>query len=84
MRGRASRRLAATLFEAIRAVPSVELSRLDYRPDGALSAIVTADSPATLTALRRRIEASGLIVQDGAPQPGGGARTAAELLLRPA
>lgn len=76
--------LAAALFEAIRAVPSVELSRLDYRGDGALSATVTADSPATLQALRRRIEASGLIVQDGAPQPGGGARAAAELLLRPA
>jgi general secretion pathway protein L len=76
--------LAATLFEAIRAVPGVELSGLDYRSDGALSAIVTADSPATLAALRRRIEASGLIVQDGAPQPGGAARTAAELLLRPA
>jgi general secretion pathway protein L len=76
--------LAATLFEAIRAVPNVELSRLDYRPDGILSAIVTIDSPATLAALRQRIEASGLIVQDGAPQPAGGARTAAELLLRPA
>jgi general secretion pathway protein L len=76
--------LAATLFDAIRAVPSVELSVLDYRPDGALSAIVTTDGPATLQALRRRIEASGLTVQDGAAQPGGGARTAAELLLRPA
>ena len=84
MRGSASRRLAATLFEAIRAVPNVELSRLEYRPDGILSAIVTIDSPATLAALRQRIEASGLIVQDGAPQPAGGARTAAELLLRPA
>ncbi|HEV7661320.1 MAG TPA: type II secretion system protein GspL [Allosphingosinicella sp.] len=76
--------LAATLFEAIRAVPNVELSRLDYRPDGILSAIVTTDSPASLAVLRQRIEASGLIVQDGAPQPAGGARTAAELLLRPA
>jgi general secretion pathway protein L len=76
--------LAATLFEAIRAVPNVELSRLEYRPDGILSAIVTTDSPASLMALRQRIEASGLIVQDGAPQPAGGVRTAAELLLRPA
>jgi general secretion pathway protein L len=76
--------LAATLFEAIRAVPNVELSRLDYRPDGLLSAIVTIDSPATLAALRQRIEASGLIVEDGAPQPAGGPRSAAELLLRPA
>jgi len=49
-----------------------------------MSAIVTVDSPATLAALRQRIEASGLVVQDGAPQAGGGVRTAAELLLRPA
>ena len=76
--------LAATLFEAVRAVPSVELSRIDYRPNGILSATVSADSPATLAVLRRRIEASGLVVQDGAAQPGGGARTTAELLLRPA
>jgi general secretion pathway protein L len=76
--------LAATLFEAIRAVPNVELMRIEYRPDGSLSAIVTADSQATLAALRRRIETSGLLVQDGAPQAGGGARLAAELLLRPA
>ncbi|HVQ07970.1 MAG TPA: type II secretion system protein GspL [Allosphingosinicella sp.] len=76
--------LAAILFEAIRATPNVELARIDYRPDGLMSAIVTVDSPATLAALRQRIEASGLVVQDGAPQAGGGVRTAAELLLRPA
>ena len=52
--------LAAILFEAIRAVPNVELSRIDYRPDGTLAAIVTVDSPATLAALRRQIETSGL------------------------
>jgi general secretion pathway protein L len=76
--------LASTLFEAIRLVPNVELTRIDYRADGSLSAIVTVDSPATLAALRRQIETGGLDVQEGAPQPGGGARTAAELLLRPA
>jgi general secretion pathway protein L len=76
--------LAATLFEAIRTIPNVELSRIEYRPEGTMSAIVTVDSPATLAALRRQIETSGLIVQDGAPQPGGGGRTSAELLLRPA
>jgi general secretion pathway protein L len=76
--------LASTLFDAIRAVPNVELVRIDYRPEGLLAAVVTVDSPATLAALRRQIEAGGLNVQDGAVQPGGGARTSAELLLRPA
>jgi len=75
--------LAAGLFAAIQAVPNVELTRLDYRADGTLAAIVTGDSPATLQALRRQIETLGLQVQEGAPQPPGG-RAAAELLLRPA
>ncbi len=75
--------LAAGLFAAIQAVPNVELSRLDYRPDGTLAATVTGDSPATLQALRRQIENFGLQVQEGAPQPPAG-RPAAELLLRPA
>lgn len=76
--------LASTLFEAVRAIPNVELTRIEYRAEGSLAAIVTVDSPATLAALRRQIEAGGLLVQDGAPQPGGGVRTGVELLLRPA
>ena len=75
--------LAAILFGAIQAVPNVELGRLDYRPDGTLAATVTADTPATLQALRRQLGTGGLQVQDGAPQPAG-ARPTAELLLRPA
>lgn len=75
--------LAAGLFAAIQAVPNVELSRLDYRADGTLAAIVTGDTPATLQALRRQIETFGLQVQEGAPQPPAG-RVSAELLLRPA
>ncbi len=75
--------LAAILFEAVRAVPNVELSRLDYRPDGSLSAIVLYDSPATLATLRSRIEAGGLAVEAGGPQ-GGGTRPGIELVLRPA
>ena len=74
--------LAAGLFAAVQAVPNVELSRLDYRPDGTLAATVSGDSPATLQALRRQIETFGLQVQEGAPQPPA-ARPAAELLLRP-
>ena len=75
--------LAAILFEAVRAIPNVELSRIDYRPDGSLSAIVLFDSPATLALLRQRVEAGGLAVEAGAPQ-GGGTRPGTELVLRPA
>lgn len=75
--------LAASLFAAIQATPNVELSQLDYRADGTLSAVVTGDSPATLQALRRQLETLGLQVQEGASQPPAG-RVSAELLLRPA
>jgi type II secretory pathway component PulL len=71
------------LFEAVRAIPNVEVTRIDYRPDGALAAIVQVDSPATLAAFRQQIEAAGLAVDAGAIQNGGG-RPSAELVLRPA
>jgi general secretion pathway protein L len=74
--------LAAILFGAIQAVPNVELGPLEYRPDGTLAATVTADTPATLQALRRQIETGGLQVQEGSAQPAG-PRPSAELLLRP-
>jgi general secretion pathway protein L len=74
--------LAAIQFGAIQAVPNVELGRLEYRPDGTLAATVTADTPATLQALRRQIETGGLQVQEGSAQPAG-PRPSAELLLRP-
>lgn len=75
--------VASLLFEAVRATPNAELTRIDYRPDGALSATVQVDSPATLAAFRARAEASGLAVEGGDLQSGGG-RPAAELVLRPA
>jgi general secretion pathway protein L len=75
--------LAALLFDAIRATPNVELVRIDYRPDGALAAAVTVDSPATFTFLRQRLEATGLSVEGGAPTASG-ARAGAEIVLRPA
>ncbi len=74
--------LAAVLFAAVQAVPNVELGRLDYRPDGTLAAAVTADTPATLQALRRQLETGGLQVHEGSAQPMG-ARPTAELQLRP-
>ena len=75
--------VAAVLFEAVRATPSVELSRLDYRADGSLAATVTMDNEATLAALRARIEASGLAVEPG-EQSNAGGRPAADLIVRPA
>ncbi len=74
--------LAAVLFAAVQAVPNVELGRLDYRPDGTLAVAVTADTPATLQALRRQLETGGLQVHEGSAQPMG-ARPTAELQLRP-
>jgi general secretion pathway protein L len=74
--------LASVLFDSVRAIPNVELVRIDYRPDGSLAAIVAVDNPATLAILRRHVEASGLNVEAGAMQSG--ARPSAELVLRPA
>lgn len=74
---------AAPLFDAVRATPNAELRRIDYRADGSLAATVEVDSPATLAALRARIEAGGLRAQGGELRNVGG-RPAAEFLLRPA
>jgi general secretion pathway protein L len=75
--------LAPLLFEAVRSTPNLELTRLEYRPDGSLGATVAVDSPATLAAFRARAEASGLAVEGG-NLTGGGGQPTAELLLRPA
>lgn len=75
--------VAAALFDAVRATPNIEVSRLDYRPDGSLGATVLADSPATLAAFRQRAEAGGLAVDGGTPRTEAG-RPVADLVLRPA
>ena len=85
--GRASRSgdfgaVAAGLFEAVRATPNVELTRIDYRTDGSLTAGLQADSPASLAALEERARAAGLDAQVGPPRNAGG-RTAADLTVRP-
>ena len=67
---------AAVLFDAVRATPNVELTRLEYRPDGSLSATVMLDAPATLALLRNRIEGSGLAVTAGETRTAGGRPTA--------
>jgi general secretion pathway protein L len=75
--------LAPLLFEAVRSTPNLELTRLEYRPDGSLGATVSVDSPATLAAFRARAEASGLSVEGGNFTSAGGQPTA-DLVLRPA
>ena len=70
------------LFEAIKATPNIELSALAFAPDGTLRATVQADSPATIDALRQRVEASGFAADAGPPRSGGGRRLA-DLTVRP-
>lgn len=75
--------LAPLLFEAVRSTPNLELTRLEYRPDGSLGATVAVDNAATLAAFRARAEASGLAVEGG-NLTGAGGQPTAELVLRPA
>ena len=84
-RGRRASNFTATagaLFDAIRATPNVELTRLEYRPDGSLTAAVQGDNAAILAALHQRARASGLDVELG-PARNSGGRQAANLTVRP-
>ena len=74
---------AAMLFAAVEATPNAELAGLDYRSDGTLTITVTADSPATLSALQGRLEAGGFTVAPGESRTSGG-RLSGQLTLRPA
>ena len=74
---------AAALFAAVRDTPNVELARIEYLADGSLAATVMVDSPATLAALNRRIEAAGLRAQAGEMRTAGG-RPTADVTVRPA
>jgi general secretion pathway protein L len=76
-------RLAPALFEAVRATPNAQLTRLDYRPDGSLAATVQVDSAATLAALRARAEAGGAITEGGSIATIAGQQSA-DIVLRPA
>ncbi len=80
--GAGFRATAATLFEAVKATPNVELTTLAFAPDGVLRATVQADSPAAIEALRQRVEASGFAAEAAAPRSGGG-RPVADLMVRP-
>jgi general secretion pathway protein L len=72
--------VAAALFAAVQATPQAEIFGLDYRADGTLVATVTADNPATLTALQERLAASGLSVTPGESRTAGG-RMSSQLTL---
>lgn len=73
---------ATRLFAAVQATPNLELTRVEYRPDGSLTASVSMDNAATFAAFRTRVEASGLAVEGGAPQSAGG-RPSADFTVRP-
>lgn len=76
-------RLAPALFEAVRATPNAQLTRIDYRPDGSLAATVQVDSAATLAALRARTEAGGAVTEGGSIATVAGQQSA-DIVLRPA
>jgi general secretion pathway protein L len=73
--------IASDLFAAVRATANAELTALIFEPDGTLRATIQGDSPATLDALRQRVEGSGYAVDLGALRSGGG-RPTAELTVR--
>lgn len=73
--------LAATLFESVRTTPNVEVTRIEYRPDGSLGATMLMDGPPTFTALQTRLQASGLRVEPGEMRTAGG-RPSADVTLR--
>jgi general secretion pathway protein L len=72
---------ASAVFSAISATPNVELTAMSFGSDGTLRATVQGDSPATLLALRGRIEDGGLIAEAGPPRSGGG-RQIADFVVR--
>lgn len=76
--------LAPILWDSVRSTPNLELTRVDFRPDGSLAATVAVDSAATLAAFRARAEAAGAAIEGGALQTAAGGRPTAELVLRPA
>lgn len=73
--------LAAALFAAVRDTPGAELSQIVYQPDGTLRAGILADSPATIDALRARLQGGGLQAQGDMPTMAGG-RTASQIVVR--
>jgi general secretion pathway protein L len=72
--------LASALFEALNATANAELTALIYDQTGALRATIGADSPATLEALRQRVQGGGLQVELGPLRAGG--RPTADLTVQ--
>jgi general secretion pathway protein L len=74
--------VASALFEAVRSTPNAELTAMTFAPDGTLRATIQGDTPATLTTLQGRLQATGLMVDQGPLRTGGG-RPTVELTVRP-
>jgi len=73
--------MAAAVFAAARDTVNVEMSALQFDPDGALRVTAMAATAADLAALSQRIEAQGLVVETGQARTGGG-RQIADLTVR--
>lgn len=71
---------AATVYDAIRAVPGTELTALDFQANGSLRLGVACEREALATDLKRAIEARGLAVRAGVFQAAGG-RVTGELTV---
>jgi general secretion pathway protein L len=74
--------IAAPVFAAIRDTANAELAALVFDPNGSLKVTVQADTPATIAAVVRRIEAAGFPVEGGVLRSGGG-RQISDLTVRP-
>lgn len=73
---------ASAVFGAVRDTPNVQLIAATYERDGSLRATAQGDSPASLAALRQRIEAAGFGVSAGEPQAGASG-SIVEITVRP-
>ncbi|HEX8584182.1 MAG TPA: type II secretion system protein GspL [Allosphingosinicella sp.] len=74
--------IAGAVFEAVKAVPNVELSSLTFGVDGALRISVRGDAPASLDGFAQRIEAGGFAVDRMPPRSAEG-RQAQDIIVRP-
>ncbi len=73
---------ASAVFAAVQATPNVEMTEMNYMPDGTLRTTIQADGSASIGAFYERIEAAGYAVEAGEVRSGGG-RPTVEMIVRP-
>ncbi len=73
--------IASAVFAAVRDTPNVQLTGMNFDPSGSLRLMVQADGPASVSAFRARVEASGFTVASGTLRSAGG-RPVGELTVR--